>query len=155
MGEWRKRNLPEEWKPYFRQEKRCHFRVWNDGLVFADASAFEWKVEPNWITEVTLLDPSVEKRIAEINDWLRRHDGLHRIDWLHGLSRSHWRWRDPRRDVLDRIARRELRLTMANASEVDPAASTRRTRLSFRRYSQLCFRRLRGPRCGSACNAQP
>jgi hypothetical protein len=138
VGEWKKRNLPEEWKPYFRQEKRCHFRVWNDALVFADASAFELKVEPNWITEVTILDPAVEKRIAEINAWLRRHDGLHRIDWLHGFSRSHWRWCDPRRqDVLDRIAQRELRLAMANPSEVEPAASARRTRLSFRRSRSM------------------
>ena len=139
VGEWRKRNLPEEWKPYFRQEKRCHFRVWNDALVFADASAFELKVEPNWITHVTILDPAVEKRIAEIEAWLRRHNALHRLDWLHGHSRSHWRWCDPRReDLLDRIARRELRLAMANPSEVEPAASARRTRLSFRRYSQPC-----------------
>ena len=129
VGEWRKRKLPEEWTPYFRREKRCHFRVWHDALVFADASAFELKVEPNWITHVTILDPAVEQRIAEIDAWLRRHDALPRLDWLHGHSRSRWRC-DPRReDLLDRIARRELR----QASEVDPAASARRTRFSFRR----------------------
>ena len=138
VGEWRKRKLPEEWKPYFRQEKRCHFRVWHDALVFADASVFELKIEPNWITHVTILDPAVEQRIAEIEAWLRRHDALPRLDWLYGHSRSHWRWRDPRReDLLDRIARRELRLALEDRPEVDPAAFTRRTRFSFRRYSQL------------------
>ena len=156
VGEWRKRKLAEEWRPYFRQEKRCHYRVWHDALVFADASAFELKVEPNWITHVTILDPAVEQRIAEIDAWLRRHDALPRLDWLYGHSRSHWRWRDPRReDLLDRIARRELRLAMENPSEVEPGASARRTLLSFRQNSQLCFRRLRRPRCGAACNSQP
>jgi hypothetical protein len=35
--------------------------------------------------------------------------------------------------LLDKIAHREVREAMRNPSEVDPAASTRRIRLSFRR----------------------
>ena len=133
VGEWNWRRLPEEWKPYFRQEKRCHFRVWHDALIFASPYVFELKLEPNWITETYVCDPAVEQRIAEIEGWLRHRNAMHRLDWLCDNS-NRWRWRDPQRqDLLDRIARRELRDAMRNPSEVDPAASTRRIRISFRR----------------------
>ena len=116
---------------YFRREKRCHFRVWHDALIFACPGVFELKVEPNWITETYLCDSAVEQRLAEIESWLWHHDAMHRLDWLSGHRH---RWREPRRpELLDQIARRELREANFDSSEVDPAAPERRTRFSLRR----------------------
>lgn len=133
VGEWDRRRLPEEWKPYFRHEKRCYFRVWHDALIFASPYAFELKIEPNWVTETYISDPAVEQRIADIEGWLWHRDAMHRLDRLCGHSN---RWRESRRqELLDKIAHREVREAMRNPSEVDPAASTRRIRLSFRRVT--------------------
>ena len=128
-GQWERERLPEEWKPYFRQEKRCHFRAWHDALIFASPYVFELKVEPNWVTETYICDPAVEQRIAEIEGWLWHRNAMHRLDRIYGHSRH---WCDPRhQDLLNKIAKRELREAMRNPSEVDPAAFTRRIRLSF------------------------
>lgn len=135
LGEWQSRGLPEEWKPYFRHEKRCYFRVWKDALIFGSPYAFELKIEPNWITETYLCDPAVEERIAEIESWLWNHDAMPRLNWLCDISD---RWRtSQRRDLLDKITRRELRIAVQNPLEVDPDAPMGRIRISFQRINHL------------------
>ena len=115
LGEWDRRRLPEAWKLYFRQEKRCHFRVWHDALIFANPEIFELKVEPNFITEMTLCDPVIEERIAEIKDKLWQGNAICRLDWLYGYSRP---TRDSiRQKIFDKIAKSELR--EAISMEVD------------------------------------
>ena len=131
VGEWNRRRIPEEWKRYFHQVQRCHYRVWHDVLIFANPHVFKLKIEPHWVTELTVCDPAVEQRIAEIDAWLWHRDAKFRLDRLCGYSRRRWRGGPSRDDVLDKIARRELCEAMCNLSEVDPAALTRRGRISL------------------------
>jgi hypothetical protein len=131
VGEWDRRDLPETWESYFRLEKRYSFCAWRDTLVFTNPYAFELKIEPNWVTELYTSDPAVEERIAEIEGWLRNRNAKYRLEWLCGYSNH---WHEPRRkDLIAKIAKRELREAMRNPWEVDPGASTRRVRLSLRR----------------------
>ena len=135
VGEWDRRRLPEAWKPYFRQEKRCHFRVWHDALIFASPEVFELRVEPNLITETCICDPAVEQRIAEIKGLLWHRNAICQLDWLYGYSR---RCRESiRQKLFDKIAQRELREAMQNTLEVDPVAFIQRIRISFRRIISI------------------
>ena len=130
VGDWNWRRLPEEWKPYFRLEPRCHFRVWRDAFVFADASVFELKVEPHWVTETWQHDPLIQRRIEEIDAWLWARNAMPRLDWLCDNSRRAWS-DSPRRALLDRIAHREMRAAKLAFPEVDLAASRRRGPISL------------------------
>ena len=136
VGEWERRDLPEEWEPYFRLEQRYYYWEWRDVLIFTNPYVFELKVEPNWVTEVHTSDPEVERRIAEIESWLRNRNAKYRLEWLRGYSN---RWYDTSLQRLrDRIARRELREAMLNWPAVDPDVSVWRIRVSFRRTTFVC-----------------
>ncbi len=133
VGEWDPRCLPEEWRRYFIQVRRCCFRVWQDLLVFANPSVFELKVEPYWVTELTVSDPAVEQRMAEIKAWLWHRNAKYRLDRLNDDS-NRWSWEDsPREALLEKIARREMREAMLSPWEVDLAAFERRGRISLSR----------------------
>jgi hypothetical protein len=137
VGEWERLRLPEAWKRYFHQKKQCYFRSWHDTLVFANTHAFDLKIEPNWVTETTIGDPAVARRIYEIETWLWNHNAMHRLERLWGVSN---RWRDPRREsILRRMAQDELHAAMLNPSEVDLAASGGRRRLSLRCSLAMLF----------------
>ena len=133
LGEWDRRRLPEAWKLYFRQEKRCHFRVWHDALIFANPEIFELKVEPNFITEMTLCDPVIEERIAEIKDKLWQGNAICRLDWLYGYSRP---TRDSiRQKIFDKIAKSELR--EAISMEVDLGVFMECIQISLQRSKSI------------------
>jgi hypothetical protein len=120
VGEWDRCRLPETWLNYFRLEKRCDYRVWLDVLVFASPHVFELKVEPNWITEISVCDPSVSQRIAEIENWLWHRKRKHRLDRLCGRPGRWRRCPSDRERLLERLAEREVRDAMSGLSEADP-----------------------------------
>jgi hypothetical protein len=131
VGEWNARRIPEEWKRYFHQVRRCHYRVWHDVLIFASPHVFELRIEPHWVTELTVSDPAVDQRIDEINAWLWHRNAKFRLDRL-GNDSNRWRSSSHNRNaVLNKIVRRELHEAMRNPSEVDPAASAWRSRFSI------------------------
>lgn len=134
VGSWDRMKLPESWKPYFRQEKRCHYRCWHDVLIFIRPHVFELEIAPNWITETHVSDPVVEKRIAEIEAWLWHHNAMHRLNSICGHTK--YRRESWRNETLTKIARREMREAWLSLPEVDLAAPVRRRRISLlRRYN--------------------
>ena len=134
-GMWKKLGWPDLWKLYFRQEKYPDNRSWLDVLVFRSPFLFELKTEPNWVTEIQVINPEVQRRLKEIDSWLTNHDGHHRIQWLHG--RSYWWKKTKLARMFDRIAEREIREALQNPPEVDLATPARRSRISPRRFITL------------------
>lgn len=151
IGEWERLQLPEAWRLYFREEQQCHYRSWRDVLIFRSPYIFELRVEPYWITEVCIPDPEIEQRIAEIDGWLRHRNATHRLNRIRGY-RSHW-FVQGRREILEKIAQRELREANQNPSEVDPSASARRVRISF--WQQTFAPRRSSTRRGTPLRPEP
>jgi hypothetical protein len=116
-------------------------RHWQPYWVFTQPSLYELKIERNWLWYFREIDPDVEKRLSELDRWLEAREGWQRYGWLKG-RRQRYRWKD--RDTekqrnLEYEHRREILRAHNDFPEVDPAASARRGRLSFRQ-SILQFR---------------
>ncbi len=142
--EWERKGYPDEWLRYFRWElvlvgQRC----WQPSWVFKQASIFELKIRRYWVTAVTEPDPDVQSRICELERWLESRDGQQRYDWLKGCHQACYRtWSNRRRrQRLEREEKREIHRAYRDFPEVDPAVSTRRSRLSFRQMIFIFPRR--------------
>lgn len=132
IHEWGHKKYPQSWFRYFRYELRLgRNRHWQPYWIFIDDSLYRLKIARNWIEQRREIDPSIESRLAEIEEWLESRQGWRRYGWLKGRRQS-WYWNNRRYRLLERVHRREIANAYQNFPEVDPAASMRRIRTSFR-----------------------
>ena len=130
-SEWKHKGYPDSWRRYFCLESMRHGLLWYPTLVYAHRRFLEFKVEPLILTEVAIPDPAIERRIAEIDQVLFGQNQISRLDRLRDRSQGRWK-NDPRRKVIDRIHRREIRAAFMNFPEVDPASVIDWIRLRLR-----------------------
>jgi len=136
IHEWQRKNYPDEWHRYFRYELVLEWnRHWQPYWVFTQPSLYDLKVERNWLWYFREVDPAIETRLSELNSWLEAHEGWHRYGWLKG-RRQRYRWKEEdtgKQRSLEREHQRDIARACDYFPEVDPVASKRRIRLSFRR----------------------
>jgi len=131
---WDRRILPDELLSYFRRELRLEWNGhWQPYWVFRQPSLFELRIERNWLRYFDEVDPAIETRLSELERWLTARCGRQRYDWLKGRSR-HWIVEETTKQRgLKRLHDQEITRAYRNFPEVEPAASVRRCRFSFRR----------------------
>lgn len=88
--------LPRGWERYFQLERRWEHRQWYWHWVFCHPHLFHLRTERHWITELPLLDPSLESRRAELESFLETRHGWARFDRIKGRSLRRWLDDDPR-----------------------------------------------------------
>lgn len=132
--EWEKEKYPVGWRSYFRHEVVREWNRYRGRWVFTQPSLYELKVERNWQWYYREVDPDVETRLSEISRWLELHQGWRRYGWLKGQRQSYWKHNSEckKRSVLQRISQHEIEQAYIKFPEVDPAASMRCRRISFR-----------------------
>lgn len=145
--EWPRKNYSETWRPYFRldlvlESNRHRQPYW----VFTQPSLCELRIEPNLLWYFREVDPEIEARIADLDQWLESHQGWRRYGWLKG-DPWHYRWKDvpaAKTTNLRREQQREIERALALFPEVESVASARCVRFSFRRHISFHFS-LRSP----------
>jgi len=111
---------PEEWKPYFRLEYQHywqgshHYEQWV--YAFNEAHLFELIVERHWLTHLSIIDPLLIERQAELEAWMTLHNGWNR----HSRLKGHWARCRPRsswshRHEFDKQEKKDLRHFMSHA----------------------------------------
>ena len=72
--EWQKLQLPAEQAFYFEQtEELTSYREWRTVFRFTEPWRFRLKIAPNLITRIRIKDAVLEKRLAEIDNYLDRN----------------------------------------------------------------------------------
>ena len=136
IHEWQRKNYPDEWYAHFRYELILEWnRHWQPYWTFIEPSLYQLRVKRNWLWYFREIDPAIESRLSELDRWLEAHQGWHRYGWLKGQPQRD-RWKDEDTGKQRHLARehqREIVRAFENFPEVDPAASARRSRISFRR----------------------
>jgi hypothetical protein len=96
---------PEMWKRYFHFEYKPYFGGFHWFYVFTDAHLIELRVEPHWLTHVSIIDGAAVARDAELHAWMERHHGWQKLGRLKG---HYCREPDQLQMKLKREARRDL-----------------------------------------------
>ena len=122
--EWERKHYPDEWMRYFRLELVLEWKRYYRCWVFMQPALFELKVQPNWLWYLREVDPAIETRLSELEQWLVAREG-----WQSYWRRSALRKKE---QSLQRISQHEIKQAYINYPEVDPTASTRCRRFSFR-----------------------
>lgn len=138
VHEWQRKHYPDSWLRYFQYqlllERNQH---WQPYWVFVKPTMYRLKIDRNLIYQVREIDPDIESRLGELDRWLELRQGWQRYGWLKGQSQS-YRWcggERKKQQLLDREHRREIARAILHFPEIDPAASVRRSPISFRRVS--------------------
>jgi hypothetical protein len=129
-SEWLKKQLPVNWKPYFRLETIHRRGKWREEYVFIHRGLFELKIRARYITETYAVDPLVARRIHEIESWLKNHHAMHRLNRLRDIKTGEWP-PDYRQCLLDRIFQQELNFARCNPTEADVTTDIRVGHISF------------------------
>lgn len=135
--EWQRKNFPEPWFRYFRYQILLDpGRHWQPFWVFSQPSLYRLKIKPNWIHHIRELDPAIESRLAELENWLVARQGWQRHGWLKGQPQS-YRWQNggkQKHRSLEIEHRREISHALSHFPELDPAASKRCIRIRLRPF---------------------
>jgi len=74
------------WKRYFHFEYKPYLGGLQWFYVFSDPHLFELRVEPHWLTHVSIIDGALVTRAAELQSWLEHHLGWEKHRRLKGRS---------------------------------------------------------------------
>ena len=133
--EWTARGLSGDWFRYFHIQRYSQWGRPAFRAEFSYPSLFELRTEPRWILQVQGVDPEIESRLSELENWLKHCEGWERWGWLKG-RRQQWRWGEQDTDrhrYLSRLHAKTIRNAMHG--EVEPAAPA-----WCRRFSRQCRR---------------
>ena len=90
---------PDEWKPYFHLEYKWHsWRGFQWFYVFTEAHLFELRVQPHWLTHLKLIDPVIIRHKAELEAWMKHHNGVFpgyrrlKGKWAHWRPLNSWNY---------------------------------------------------------------
>ena len=117
QGDWDHLKWPPAWKGYFRTAERFPERPWLDRFEFRWPWHFMLKVEPHMVDTVYVPDSAVERRISEIESWIRNHGLEYR--WYRIRDRRLWKVPNTKWKSLEREAQREMRNAQNLLHEVD------------------------------------
>lgn len=124
---------PEEWKPHFHLEYKWHsWRGFQWFYVFTETHLFELRVEPHWLTHLKLIDPGLIRHKAELEAWMKHHNGGPRYRRLKGKW-AHWRplnsWNH--QHELEKQEKNQLRRFLTSSEEAEVKSSSRCFHFSF------------------------
>ena len=110
IWEWKRRQLPESWKLYFR------FIGGRHEYEFIHPWLFELRIEKHWITHYKEVDPLVLERFAELQSKMEHNQFWRVFDRLKG--RHYWKY-DPRWKIREREAKKEIRTILLSQEAVE------------------------------------